>query len=71
MEDKEKKRKREDLIMLVLAGAVLGGVAYVLSQSMKNPDKIGLLESELRECEASENYERCAEIKKILDNIKY
>jgi len=71
MKKKKEETKKDDIIMLFLAGAILGGIGYIVSNSFNNINKIESLESELKDCEISENYERCAEIKRILDNLKY
>ena len=71
MRERDRIRKRnENIAMLIMAGLVVAGVAYLIKDLGKNSDRVTELENELKFCESTENYERCAEIKRILDNLK-
>jgi hypothetical protein len=71
MTERDRIRKRnENIAMLIMAGLVVAGIVYIIKDLDNNGDRQLELENELKFCESNENYERCAEIKRILDNLK-
>jgi hypothetical protein len=65
------EKVNDNAIMIGVSLLILSGILFLVSNSFKNKNQIQNLEQELKDCELSENYERCAVIKRMLDNLKF